>query len=556
MGSEDILNFNVIFIGAGPATLSCVTRLLQLVRQHNENLPLNDSRRINLEDRICIIEKGCAIGSHAISGALIEESDLHQIISEPIDGLPFVDGRIANEKVCFLTPRKSFQLPVIPPMLKNKGNYVVSISKFCKYLGDNLIKNDIPIFCSETADELIFEDNAVAGVFSYKANPNAKHSKFDHQLKDITRLNAKITVLGEGTHGYLSEKLISRLNLNTAIPRTFELGIKELYKRLGPRPSDATDLCIQTMGYPLIQSGDTGGSFIYSTAQYVAIGLVAHLHSKNPGFNIHEAFQKFKKHPLAQSQLQHTEIIEYGSKTIPCGGVSANPQLIADGAIFLGDSAGLVDSMRLKGLGNAISSGVIAAEMLFHALKNDNYSLDTLRKYEEGVKSSYFFKRLKKADGFTQVMTSNIPFPAIPLAVLHAIFGGTLIQKLTTTKPDYMCTKKIKNSDHSSTSDNESAMNSNTAKEKSVYFSHTVHSAFPDNHITIKSDNVCKKCFDIYNAPCVSFCPSGVYSSVENRLHISAENCLHCRTCSLKCPFKNINWSIPDGGTGPKYFNM
>ncbi|MBD3317875.1 MAG: hypothetical protein GF344_18985 [Chitinivibrionales bacterium] len=552
---DEMLGCDILFVGAGPATLACVTRLIELVKDHNEKCKkIGSGEVIDLEDRICVLEKGVAVGAHTLSGALIEKAELRRIVDRPVEELPFIDGEISEEKVCFLTPRKHFQLPVVPPAMKNRGNYVVSVSRLCKYFGEYLESNGVPILCGETADELIMKNACVSGVLSYPKNGSSLDCG---NGKSATRINSRVTVFGEGSLGFCTEKLIERQRLFGPIPRTFELGIKELHVRRRAEPDTFKDSCLHTMGYPLHQSGDTGGGFIYATRKYVVVGLVAHLNTRNPDFNLHRHLRKFKEHPVVEEQLRGTEMVEYGSKILPCGGASANPQLVTDGAIIIGDAAGLVDTMRLKGLGNAITSGIIAANTLYQAMAKNDYSIDTLKAYKRDLMKNPMYKKFSSADGFSQAISAEMPFPAVPLIGLQSIFGGELIHRIVKTIPDYKRTKKKNGKvNNAYIFDGVSIDRSRAEKEKSVYFANTAHVKNSESHISIKDAVRCTQCINAYGAPCASFCPAGVYEAVNGKVAVSAENCLHCRTCSLKCPYENVLWRLPAGGAGPKYSNM
>ncbi len=546
MESSETVSFDILFVGAGPATLSCVYKLMQLSEEYNQSN--KNGKKINLENRICIIEKGSSVGSHTLSGALVEESELCQLLGVSVELLPFVIGRIKQDNVCFLTSKKSIRVPFSPPSMKNKNNFVISISKFCKYISEILEKNGIPIICGESADDLILKDKRVCGIKTFK-----KHVENNLEDENGLTIESMVTVLGEGSNGYLTERLLQDIDLTSKIPRTYELGIKELYERVDPLSYDGNDHCYHTIGYPLIQSGDSGGGFIYSTSKYVTIGLAAHLHTKNNDFNLHKHLQSYKEHPLVKNELKGTRLVEYGAKTMPCGSFSAHNKFVTDGALLIGDCAGLVDTMRLKGVGNAIGSGVIAAKALFNALVEENYSKDVLQSYENDLIKSNFFKRFKNADGFSQAISSTMPFPALPLVGLQAILGGKLIHKLVKTVPDYKRIRKIATNNkvdecwHSS---------NHFEKEKSVYYSNLIHTCLIKKHISIKDYGKCEKCRLLYGAPCRSFCPAGVYLLENNKISVSSDNCIHCRTCSLKCPFLNVNWEIPSGGVGPRYLNM
>jgi electron-transferring-flavoprotein dehydrogenase len=434
--------------------------------------------------------------------------------------------------------------------LNNHGNYVISLSKFVSWLAQIAEKKQVMMLEATAAVEILYEDTKVIGI---RTDDKRLQETGEYETPGYL-LNAKVVVLGEGSNGTLRRSIVEKLNLNQdKAPSIYELGVKEIYE-LKSNPLKKGE-CIHTLGYPF-RRGLSGGGFIYCMSETkVAIGLIAHLSSEDPQFDPHKELQRYKQHPLINSIIKDGTPSHYGARTLPCGGYFSIPKLTSDGVMLIGDSANLVDSQKLKGLHTAIKSGMLAAEVLFEALKANDFSADRLAQYEEKLKNSWIYSDLRKGRNFTPAVAKGVPFPGGLLLGLQMLTGGALPMGSLETKPDYSTTEDMKTFYGTKAPEPLPKIDDRIiiSKLTDVYFSGTEHDEKQQSHIYLKDEAVCRKCISDYQSPCTEFCPASVYELVSDRIRVNFSNCLHCKTCDLKCPFENIVWNLPEGGGGPRY---
>ncbi len=549
---REVIEFDVVFVGGGPANLSSAIHLTNLIKKHNNEVQEGKKQGevIEIEDRIAILEKGAYFGAHNISGAILIPDVLTELLPEHIElGCP-IDAVINNESIYFLTRNKNIKIPYTPSFLNNHGNYLLSLSKFVTWLSGIAESNKVMLLEGTAAVELLYDGNRVTGV---RTDDKRLLENGEYETPGYI-LNSKVTVLGEGSNGTLRRSLVEKLNLDkNKAPSIYELGVKEIYE-LKSNPLKKGE-CIHTLGYPF-RKGLSGGGFVYCISEnMVAVGLIAHLSSEDPQLDPHKELQKYKLHPFINNIIKDGIPTHYGAKTLPCGGYFSIPELTSDGVMIIGDSANLVDSRRLKGLHTAIKSGMLAAEVLFEAFLNNDFSSQQLKKYEDKLKKSWIYSDLKQGRNFTPAIIKGLPLPGGILLGLQMISGGSNITGDLRTEPDYSTTKDMKSFYGDSLpeplpkADDKIIVN----KLTDVYFSGTSHDEKQKSHIRLKDKTTCKKCISDYSAPCTFFCPASVYELDEGYIRINFSNCLHCKTCDLKCPFQNIVWDLPEGGGGPRY---
>lgn len=549
---REVIEFDVIFVGGGPANLSSAIHLTNLIKKHNNEVQEGKKQGevIEIEDRIAVLEKGAYFGAHNISGAILIPDVLSELLPDHIElGCP-VDAVINNESIYFLTKNGNIKIPFTPSFLNNHGNYLLSLSKFVKWLSGIAESNKIMLLDGTAAVELLYDGNKVIGV---RTDDKRLLENGEYETPGYI-LNSKVTVLGEGSNGTLRRSLIEKLNLDkNKAPSIYELGVKEIYElKINPLKKGE---CIHTLGYPF-RKGLSGGGFVYCISEnMIAVGLIAHLSSEDPQLDPHKELQKYKLHPFINNIIKDGKPTHYGAKTLPCGGYFSIPELTSDGVMIIGDSANLVDSRRLKGLHTAIKSGMLAAEVLFEAFLKGDFSSLQLKKYEDKLKRSWIYSDLKQARNFTPAISKGLPLPGGILLGFQMISGGSNITGDLRTEPDYSTTKDMKTfygnkpPETLPKADDRIIVN----KLTDVYFSGTFHDEKQKSHIRLKDKNTCNKCISEYSAPCTVFCPACVYELYEGYIKINFSNCLHCKTCDLKCPFQNIVWELPEGGGGPRY---
>ena len=549
---REVIEFDVIFVGGGPANLSSAIHLTNLVQKHNEDIESGNRQgeKIDIEDKIAVIEKGAYFGAHSISGAVLIPDVLTELLPDHKErGCP-IDAEVNKESIYFLTTQGQIKIPFTPSFLQNHGNYMLSLSKFVSWLAQIAEKNQVMMLDGTAAVEVLYEGTKVIGV---RTDDKRLQENGEYETPGYL-LNSKVIVLGEGSNGTLQRSIVEKLNLDHGkAPSIYELGVKEIYE-LKANPLTKGE-CIHTLGYPF-RKGLSGGGFIYCISETkVVIGLIAHLSSEDPQFDPHKELQRYKQHPYVNSIIKDGTPTHYGARTLPCGGYFSIPKLTSDGVMVIGDSANLVDSQKLKGLHTAIQSGMLAAEVLFEAFKTKDFSADRLAQYEEKLKKSWIYADLKKSRNFTPAVAKGVPFPGGLLIGFQVITGGATPLGTLPTKPDYSTTEDMKTFYGSKSPEPLPKVDDRiiVSKLTDVYFSGTEHDEKQQSHIYLKDAAVCKKCISDYHSPCTEFCPASVYELEDDAIRVNFSNCLHCKTCDLKCPFENIVWNLPEGGGGPRY---
>jgi electron-transferring-flavoprotein dehydrogenase len=549
---REVIEFDVIFVGGGPANLSSAVHLTNLIRKHNEDIETGKQQGgiIDIDDKIAVLEKGAYFGAHNISGAVLIPDVLSELLPDHKQlGCP-IDAEVNTESIYFLTEKGKIKSPFIPSFLNNHGNYFLSLSRFVTWLSKIAEKNKVMMLEGTAAVEILYEGNRVTGV---RTDDKRLQENGEYETPGYI-LNSKVVVLGEGSNGTLRKGVVEKLHLDEGrSPSIYELGVKEIYE-LKTNPLQKGE-CIHTLGYPF-RKGLSGGGFIYCISEdRVVVGLIAHLSSEDPQLDPHKELQRYKLHPFVNNIIKDGKPTHYGARTLPCGGYFSIPKLTADGVMLTGDSANLVDSRKMKGLHTAIKSGMLAAEVLFEAFRSNDFSEVRLAKYEEKLKNSWIYSDIRKSRNFTPAVAMGIPFPGGPLLGFEILSGGATPVGNLKTRPDYSTTRDMKSFYGSKSpgplpkADDRIIVN----KLTDVYFSGTSHDEKQKSHIRLPDPAKCRKCIAEYNASCTVFCPAGVYELDGDKIRVNFSNCLHCKTCDLKCPFENIVWNLPEGGGGPRY---
>jgi electron-transferring-flavoprotein dehydrogenase len=548
------LDADVLIIGAGPAGLSCALHLANLIERHTA---ANKTPALTAEN-IYVLEKAREIGAHQLSGAIMDPRALRELIPDFEKSAP-LDTPVTVDAAYVLTEKSSFKLPITPPPLANHGNYVISLNKLVKWLGGLVEKKGINIFTQFAGRELIYEKNGIAGVITDDKGVD-KNGRPKDNFTPGYELRAKVTVLAEGPRGSLTKDLVDRLKLDGVNPQVYGVGIKELWEVQPGRIS--TGYVAHTLGWPLT-TDIYGGGWIYGLRDNrVSLGMVIGLEYKDPLFDPHEAFQKFKTHPFVRKILDGGKLVRYGAKTVPYGGWYSMPRNHVDGGLVAGDSASLLNSQRLKGIHTAIKSGMLAAETIYEALCAGDTSAAKLSAYQVKIDRSWLKKELWEVRNFHQGFHFGL-WSGLVNAGLQFVTGGRGLTDPLRAQPGYTEYEKLHRArtliDQSTRFKGDGKLTFDRLTD--VYHSGTRHEEDQPCHLIITDPNICgDRCVREFGNPCQYFCPAAVYEMVSDRgepkLKINAANCVHCKTCDIADPYQIIQWVPPEGGGGPNYEGM
>jgi electron-transferring-flavoprotein dehydrogenase len=552
---REILEADILVIGAGPAGLSFAYHLADLIKKSNGEVSMPE---------IVVVEKGSYPGAHSLSGAVMDPKGLRELMPDFIEkGFPF-EREVHDDSLYFLREKTGIKFPFLPGPFKNDGNYIISLNKFVSWLGEIIEAEEINIFPETGGMELLIEDNKVVGVQTVDQGLD-KEGEPKSNFEPGSILKGKVTILAEGVHGSLTKQAINKLNLRAgAQPQSYLTGVKEVWEIPEGRLKEGE--VIHTFGWP--QPGEEyGGGFIYDmSGNMAAIGYAVGLDSPNPANDPHYKLQMFKTHPLVKKIFEGGKMLHYGAKTIPEGGYYSMPRLYHDGLLLIGDAAGFLDSRRLKGVHLAIKSGMLAAETIFDAMKKNDFGVDTLKTMQDRFESSWAKKELYLVRNFHSGFENGL-FNGLFNSGLQMISGGRGLFDGREIEPDneHMMQKTTYAArfgddgfHHELKPDNKYVFD----KLTDVYHSGTKHEEDQPPHLVIADYDICNnRCTEEYGNPCQYFCPAQVYEMVDDdarpgkkKLQLTPSNCVHCKTCDIADPYQIITWVVPESG-GPNYTN-
>jgi electron-transferring-flavoprotein dehydrogenase len=555
---RETLEMDVLLVGAGPANLACALQLSKLIAAYNENAKQSGSKPLD-EINIAVIEKASEIGAHQLSGAVLDAISLRELIPDFVnEGAP-LEAPVGEEQVYFLSGSGKIPMPILPPPLRNHGNYVVSLNKLVRWLGEKCETAGVNIFPEFPGAEMLYDGNAVIGVRTGDKGID-KTGKAKPNFEPGVDIAARVTVLGEGVRGSLAKQMIDRLKLDRDTdPQVYSVGIKELWEM--PDDRFAPGSVIHTIGWPL-DSHTFGGSWVYGMRdRIIDIGLAVGLDYRDPSIDPHHEFQRFKTHPLVSDLLKGGKLVRYGAKAMPVGGWYTMPRLTSDGVMIIGDSAGMLNGERLKGIHTAIKAGMLAAETILDALIKNDFTRNTLGSFDKNLKESDIGRELYKARNFHQAFDRGRMFGLITGGI-SIMTGGRFPSRLP-IKAGHQHMRKL---EADGRQDRYAGLKYDDQltfdKLTDVYYSSTHHDEDQPAHLKVLDFNICVgRCVEEYGNPCQNFCPANVYEMVDageekRRLQINFSNCVHCKTCDIMDPYQIINWVPPEGGGGPNYRNM
>jgi electron-transferring-flavoprotein dehydrogenase len=529
--TRDVMAYDVLIVGAGPAGLACAIRLRQLRPQL----------------RICVIEKGAAVGAHAVSGAVFAPAALDELVPDWRASPPAICVAVERDEFMWLTRTRAWHLPTPPPQ-RNRGNFIISLGQLLSLLAGRAEALGIDVFCGYAASAPLYAaDGAVAGVLLGDFGRRRDGSEGPN-FSLGAELRAPITLIAEGCRGSLAKELIGHFGLQAAgSPQSYALGFKELWQL--PAGRSRTGLVQHTVGWPL-DTRTYGGGFIYHLpGDRLYIGFVTGLDYRDPRFDPFEAFQQFKHHPKVGALLQGGEPEVYGARAIVAGGWQALPKLEMPGAALLGDAGGTLNVARLKGIHQAMRSGMLAAEHIaasntiagFDAVWRRSAAaqeLRAVRNIKPGFKYGLWF-------GLANGLLETLARGRTPWTLAHRAAHPLSTLAATATPGRAWRERNLPPRDRSA----------------AVYLAALSHDEDQPVHLRIADPDICvQRCTQEYGNPCTRFCPAAVYEMIDapggRRLQINAANCVHCKACDIKDPYEIITWHTPEGGAGPNYMNF
>jgi electron-transferring-flavoprotein dehydrogenase len=562
--TREEMEMDVVIIGGGSAGLSCALHFQNLIAKHNEAVSSGQLKDAPIPElTIAVLEKGPEIGAHSFSGAVLNPVALKELVPNFAELSCPLASEVKEDAVYYLSETGATKAPVTPPPFHNKGNYIVSVSQFNRWLGSQCEAKGINIFPGFAAVEALFEGDRIVGVRTGDKGRD-KHGQPKSNFEPGLILKSKVVIFAEGTRGSLFKQVSAKLNLRAnSNAEVFEEGVKEIIQM--PPGTVKAGQVIHTMGFPLSKS--IGGTFIYTLPDdKIILGLVAYLDTKDPLLDPHRELQKLKKHPFIADMLKGGKVIAYGGKTLPAGGWFSIPKLAGHGWMVCGDSASLVDVQKLKGIHLAMKSGMLAAETLLEAFKSSDFGEKILQGYRDRLHRSYVKDQLYRVRNFHQTLSKGV-LASLPLIALQEITGGRGLFDRMESHADAKVTSPVaeiwgaEGLNHSANQLPQQDGQMFFDKLSSVYLTGTMHDEDSPNHLLLKNGDTCRTvCEPKYKSPCTHFCPAAVYEMVPSAkgegmkdLQINYTNCIHCKTCDIKCPFENIDWTVPEGGGGPRY---
>lgn len=536
---RESMSYDVLIVGGGPAGLSAAIKLKQL----------------SPELSVCLIEKGAEIGAHILSGAVLETKALDELLPNWRDQNFPINQAVTSDHFLYLTSQKALPLPV-PPTMKNHQNYIISLSDVCKRMSEIAEDFGVEIYPGFAGSEVLFDDNEhVIGVATGDMGVDKKGKQTPNYQMGMA-LYAKQTLLAEGCRGSLTKSLIQKYDLQkNACPQTYGIGFKEIWQVKENSPGTVA----HTIGWPLDRK-TYGGSFIYHMEDNkIAIGFVIGLDYQNPWLSPFDEFQRFKTHSSIKALLEGGERLTYGAKALSEGGLQSIPKLTFPGGMLIGDTAGFLNVAKIKGSHTAMKSGMIAAQAVVDFLQIEEKKPQEIMQFEQEINNSWIQQELYQVrnvrPAFTKGLLPGLIYNAIDQYLLHGKAPWTFKHKADhmTLKPATSMPKiNYPKPDNKLTFD----------KPSSVFLAGTFHEENQPAHLKLANPNIA---IDInlnkYESPESRYCPAGVYEIVKDdenaaRLQINAQNCIHCKTCDIKDPSQNINWTPPEGGGGPNYNSM
>ena len=546
---RESMEFDVVIVGAGPAGLSAAIRLMQLGAEAGE------------EVSVCLVEKGSEVGAHILSGAILAPKSLNELLPDwQSMGAPVTTPVTSDEYYMLTSAKARIALPklIIPRPIHNKGNYAISLGNLCRWLGEQAEEMGVNVFPGFAASEVLYnDDGSVKGVATGDMGIGKDGTPKDTHEPGY-ELHAKYTLFAEGCRGHLGKQLMAKFGLReNSGTQHYAIGIKELWD-IDPAKHEPGRI-LHTLGWPLGRlAGTTGGSFLYHLDNnQVSLGLIVDLSYANPHLSPFDEMQRWKHHPLIAEQLEGGTRVSYGARAIVKGGLQALPKLTVPGAALVGDDAGFLNVLKVKGSHTAMKSGMLGAEAVFAALQRGETGTEV--DLQQRFEASWLHDELHSTRNAGPAWHKLGIFFGSAYSFAEQLIGGKTPWTLQDKVPDHATLKPASEAPQIDYPKPDGKLSFD--KLSSVFLSNTNHEEDQPCHLTLADPEVpIRDNLPQFDEPAQRYCPAGVYEVVQENgtpsFVINAQNCVHCKTCDIKDPAQNINWVAPEGAGGPNYPNM